>query len=58
MKLLNVYKQSSINWFGYKEVFGYSRQLSVQKYYSEFELQSWLKHNYLGITKKEPNENK
>lgn len=58
MKLVNVYKQNSVNWFGYKYLFGYSQELSVLKHTVESELKSWIKHNYLGITKRKPNENK
>ena len=56
MKLLNVYKQGSINWFGYKCVFGYSHRLFEHKYSIEFELECWFKHDPLGITKRNPNE--
>ena len=56
MKLLNVYKQGSINWFDYKCLFSYIHKLSAQKYTVGFELESWIKHNYLGITKRKPNE--
>ena len=59
MKLINVYKQDSVNWFAYKCVFGYSRKLSMQKYTDESELGSWIKHrHHLDITKRKPNENK
>ena len=58
MKLLNVYKQNGINWFAYKCVFGYSRKIIAQKYSMEFELEAWIKHEYLGITKRKPNEDK
>lgn len=58
MKLLNVYKQDGINWFAYKCVFGYGRKLTAQKYTRESELEGWLKHKYLDITKRKPNEDK
>ena len=57
MKLVNVYKQDSVNWFAYKCVFSYSRKITAQKYSMEFELESWIKREYLGITKRKPNEN-
>ena len=58
MRLVNVYKQGSINWFAYKCLCSYIHKLSAQKYTVGFELESWIKHNYLGITKRKPNEDK
>ena len=57
MKLINVYKQESVNWFGYKCVFSYSHKLYGHRHSNELELESWIKKGHLGITKRKPNEN-
>ena len=56
MKLINVYKQDDINWFGYKQVFGYTRKLIELPLVKELKLKSWIKKDHLGITKRKPNE--
>ena len=58
MKLINVYKQDDINWFGYKCLFSYSNKLYIHKYTDELKLESWIKKGHLGITKRKPNEDK
>ena len=56
MKLINVYNQGHINWFGYKHVFSYARKLTGQPHIKELELKSWIRHPHLNITKRKPNE--
>ena len=56
MKLIEVYNQGHINWFGYKYVFSYSNALRGEPSIKELELKSWIKHPLLNITKRKPNE--
>ena len=56
MKLIGVYKQGHINWFGYKHVFGYAHKLIEDPSIKELELKSWIRHPHLNITKRKPNE--
>ena len=56
MKLIKVYKQEHINWFGYKHVFSYAHKLIGQPHIKELELKSWIRQPHLSITKRKPNE--
>ena len=58
MKLLNVYKQGDVNWFGYKCIISYSHRLYAHLATDESELKSWIKKSSLGIAKRKPNEDK
>ena len=56
MKLIEVYNQGHINWFGYKYVFSYASALRGEPRIKELELKSWVKHPHLNITKRKPYE--
>ena len=56
MKLIEVYNQDHINWFGYKYVFSYTSALRGEPHIKELELKSWIRHPLLNITKRKPNE--
>ena len=58
MKLIEVYNQGHINWFGYKYVFSYASKLNGEPHIKELELKSWIRHPLLNITKRKPNEDK